>query len=173
MDNDMEPEELKPSLLKRQMRRDKRLGEEVIECYRRGWRTKQGKGYLKRAQQNAWEGSGSRESIKFRHGSGRRSQSDNLEPLIRFLRSHVGKHWDGVYSELCRSLDGKSMTGQHVLDHLKHFVQVKVLKEKGKLISLDGGRPHVIGQWYGRAHFYVHPKTGVLMEVKPGKKRSG
>ena len=36
---------LKPSLQIRQKRRDKRLDEEVIECYRRGWRLKQMKGY--------------------------------------------------------------------------------------------------------------------------------
>src|SRR5688572_27332672 len=100
----MELNELKPSLQRRQKRRDKRLDEEVIECYRSGWRTKHRKGYRKYASV-ALPDIGVREGMKRRHGGGTRSVNDNLEPLIRYLRSNVGQHWDRVHSQLCRSLD--------------------------------------------------------------------
>lgn len=168
----MGTQELKPSLLKRQKRRDKRMGEEVIECYRKGWRTKHGKGYVKRTRAENWDDLGSREGIKARHCSARRGQTDNLEPMIRYLRSHVGKHWDGVYSDLCRSLDGNSMTGQHVIHHLRHFVHVNVVKVEGKWITQDGWQPGELeySPWSRRPMFYVHPKSGVLMEVKKRKR---
>ncbi len=44
---------MKPSLFKRQKRRDKRLDEEVIECYRRGSRLKQKKGYKNKLKRTA------------------------------------------------------------------------------------------------------------------------
>lgn len=168
----MELQELKPSLQRRQKRRDKRMDEEVIECYRRGWRTKHGKGYTKRTRPSLWDDIGRRESIKARHTGERRRLNDNLEPLIRYLRSHVGQHWDKVYSDLCRSLDTSTVTGQHVIDHLKHMVHTNVVKEGKRLITHDGRQPRELmdSTWFRVQEFYVHPKSGVLMQVKPKRK---
>ena len=82
---------LKPSLWKRQKRRAKRLDEELIECYRSGMRSKQMKGYNNKYKRNQYEFALARESMKFRHGGGTKHFSDNLEPLQRYLLSHVGK----------------------------------------------------------------------------------
>lgn len=168
----MEEHELKPSLQKRQKRRDKRLGEEVIECYRRGMWTKKGKGHMRRMHRTGLENLNSHEGMKAVHTGGRRYPSDNLEPLIRYLRSHVGKHWDTVHSELCRSLDGNTMTGRHVLDHLKKMVHTNVVKESKRLISHDGHAPRDITEdsYFRVAEFYVHPKSGVLLQTKPRRK---
>lgn len=166
----MEKGELKPSLQKRQKRRDKRMGEEVIECYRTGWRTKRAKGHLRQIRSNGYENVRSKEGMKVMHHGGTRSMSDDLEPLIRYLRSHVGKHWDKVYSDLCRMLHTNTVTGQHVIHHLKQFVIEKVVKENGEWIAYDEGAPRVIGKYYWRDQFFVHPKSGVLMEYKPRKK---
>lgn len=164
---DMELEELKPSLQRRQKRRDKRLDEEVIECYRRGWRSKHGKGYLKRTRRDVGDNP-AREGIKARHTGERRGLNDNLEPLIRYLRAHRGKHWDQVYSDLCRSLDTSTVIGQHVIQHLRHMVHTNVVKEGKRFITHDGGRPRELTDfaWFRLPNFYVHPKTGVLQEVK-------
>lgn len=163
----MELHELKPSLQRRQKRRYKRLDEEVIECYRKGWRTKHKKGYLKHARARVPD-VGMREGMKHRHGWGTRSVNDNLEPLIRYLIAHRGKHWDEVYSDLCRLLDTSTVIGQHVIQHLKHMVHIHVVKEGKRFITHDGGRPRELtdNTWYRVPNFYVHPKTGVLMEVK-------
>src|SRR3982751_2894797 len=94
---------LKPSLQRRQKRRDKRLDEELIECYRHGSRSKQKKGYSK-LKRNLYEHAPGRESIKYKHGGGTKNFNDNLEPMIRFLNSNVGKNWNKIYSRLCSSL---------------------------------------------------------------------
>jgi len=170
----MERNELKPLLQKRQKRRDKRMDEEVTECYRKGWRTKQAKGYEKR-NQACFPDLACREGIKFRHGWGTRSLDDNLQPLIRYLRSHIGKHWDRVHSDLCRSLDTSTVTGQHVMDHLKHLVHTNVVKDGKRLITHDGHAPRDItdNSWFRIPEFYVHPKSGVLMQTKPKRKLRG
>lgn len=171
----MELNELKPSLQRRQKRRDKRMDEEVIECYRGGWRTRQGKGYGKRTDRALWADIGSREGIKARHNGGSKYLADNLELLVRYLRSNVGQHWDRVHSQLCRSLDTSTVTGQHVLDHLKHMVHTNVVKDGRKVITHDGRAPRDItdNSWFRIAEFYVHPKSGVLMQIKPKRKQRG
>src|SRR5438067_13792198 len=90
---------LKPSLQKRQKRRDKRLGEELIECYRRGWRTKQKKGYKNKLKRDNYSLAKQREGMKFMHGGGTKEFNDNFEPLIRFLNTNQGKNWNKLYKE--------------------------------------------------------------------------
>lgn len=169
----MELSELKPSLQRRQKRRDKRLDEEVIECYRRGMWTKRGKGHNRRLDRVGQENMHTHEGIKAIHTGGRRHPSDNLEPLIRYLRSHVGKHWDKVHSDLCRSLDTSTVTGQHVMQHLKQLVHTNVVKDGRHLITHDGRQPRElkIHAWSRLPEFYVHPKSGVLMQVKKNRKQ--
>src|SRR5687768_16772930 len=45
--------------------------------------------------------------------------SDLLGPLRRYLCKQVGRPWDKVWSELTRSLDSRSLTGQHIFDHIR------------------------------------------------------
>lgn len=105
--------------------------------------------------------------------------NENLSPLVRFLRTAVGRPWDEVYSELRENLRLDSATQYHVVQHLRHYVHLDV-------VMLDDGhlyREH--GSWrYGNTPldvphrffnaertFYVHPKTKILCLAPPkGKK---
>src|SRR5262252_8519504 len=44
--------------------------------------------------------------------------SDLLGPLRRYLRKQVGRPWNKVWSEITRNLDSRSLSGQHVFDHI-------------------------------------------------------
>src|SRR4051794_18399649 len=43
--------------------------------------------------------------------------NENLQPLVRFLRSRVGKRWDKVHSEMSEHVSCTSAVQKHVLDH--------------------------------------------------------
>lgn len=45
--------------------------------------------------------------------------SDSLGPLRGYLRKPVGRPWDTVWSEIATTLDSRSMTGQHIFDHIR------------------------------------------------------
>src|SRR5690349_4436791 len=96
---------LKPSLQKRQKRRDKRLDEELIECYRRGSRSKQMKGYKKMVTRNNFEHALQHESIKFKHGSDSKFFNDNLEPMLRLFERRCNRPWNKTFFELNKQLD--------------------------------------------------------------------
>ncbi|WP_020530232.1 hypothetical protein [Flexithrix dorotheae] len=161
--------QLKPSLRKRQKRRDKRMNEELIECYRLGWRVKTQKGYNKKMVGKDFEFSPKQESIKIKGGNSK-MLNDNLSPLIRFLDKRVGKYWDKVYAELCEKMDKNSLLGQHLESHLFDFVATKVEIENKKVYKLGnfGGRTELasFSRW---PRFYVHPKSKVLLKAKKRK----
>jgi len=159
-------EYLKPSLQQRQKRRDKRLGEEVIECYRRGWHTKKMKGYDKKFKPNHFENAHQHESIKFMHGGGTRFFSDNLEPLQRFLQSKVGKNWNKVFSELCAKLDKKTVSGLHVFNHLYDFVKEQTFVDGKKVCYMRWGKTEELTSTPNWPKFYVNKKTGQLMKAR-------
>lgn len=90
--------------------------------------------------------------------------TDVLNPLERFLRSNLGRPWDKVYSELCSGLDKRKTTGLHIFQHLKHMVKTNCyFGIDGKLYT-HGWRPEIRG-------FYVHPRTGLLCEIRRPSKR--
>jgi|GEM_PF-1386452 len=97
---------------------------------------------------------------------------EHLTPLWRFLRKNLGRPWDKVYSEIRSQLDGRSVTGQHVLDHLRWEVETECFLVEGKVMRNGWRGPTTV---YG---FYVHPKTGILREgptyrppyLRPGRK---
>ena len=162
----MEPTNLylKPSLAKRQKRRDKRLAEELIECYRGGMRGKKGKrGHKQRMAKNNFELALKKEGMKLMFNGGTKYQEDNLSPLARFLESRSGKHWDKVYSELSQQLDKNSTTGLHVFQHLWDYVTLYVELEEGKVWDLHGRE---LNSAWRRPRFYVHPISGVLTKAK-------
>lgn len=159
-------EYLKPSLWKRQKRRDKRLDEELIECYRRGWRTKQQKGYKHKTIYNLYENARQRESMKFKHGGGTRVFNDNLEPLIRFLTSNVGKNWNKVHADLCKQLKKNTVSGLHVFNHLYDFV-IEHTQVKGKKVYyMQYGNYKELVSREKFPKFYINAKTGQLMKAR-------
>jgi len=159
-------EYLKPSLCKRQKRRDKRLDEELIECYRTGMRTKQKKGYKNKMKRNNYELATKHESIKFMHGGGTKHFNDNLEPLQRYLTSKVGKNWDKIHGELCRQLKKNSVSGLHVFNHLFDYVYVNVIVEDKTVYYLRYGKYVTLRSTESWPKFYVNNKTGQLMKAR-------
>jgi len=159
-------EYFKPSLCKRQKRRDKRLDEELIECYRTGMRSKEKKGYKNKMKRNGYEAARQTESIKFMHAGGTKHFNDNLEPLQRYLVSKVGKNWDKVHSELCRKLKKNTVSGLHVFNHLFDYVYVNVIVEDKTVYYLRFGKTVALRSTESWPKFYVNSKTGQLMKAK-------
>lgn len=159
---------LKPSLNKRQKRRDKRLNKELTECYRTKYGAWEVKGYKKRVRKNEFEQAKNKEGIKEMHKGGTKYFNDNLEPLVRYLEAHVGQHWDKVYSKLCKQLDKKSVSGLHVFQHLKHFVCEKVWIEDKKVYDADLSyvSRKLLVSTERCPRFYVSPKTGQLIKAR-------
>ncbi len=158
---------LKPALHKRQKRRDKRLDEELIECYRTGMRSKQKNGYKNKMKRDGYEAARQRESIKFMYSGGTKHLNDNLEPLQRYLVSKVGKNWDKVYSELCGQLKKNTVSGQHVFNHLFDYVFLNVVAENKNIYCLRFGKYEILRSTQSWPKFYVNSKTGQLMKAKP------
>ena len=157
---------LKPSLQRRQKRRDKRLDEELIECYRRGSRSKHMKGYKNMIKRNFYEHAPLHESMKYKHGGGSKSFNDNLEPMIRFLKTNVGKNWNKVHARLCSQLSKKTVPGLHVFNHLYDFVYENTFTDLGKNYYMRFGQYQELISTEKWPKFYVHPKTGQLMKAR-------
>lgn len=90
-----------------------------------------------------------------------KSLSDNLAPLLRYLRANVGRPWSKVWSEIAAQLSATSAIKKHVMDHVRQFVVVKVHEdEEGRFWGPDSwGRPSM--PW----RFFVHPRSGALAEM--------
>ena len=97
--------------------------------------------------------------------------SDFLSPLRGYLRSRVGDHWDDIWSELCQNLDRRSVTGNHVFEHIKWEVETKtVLGKDGEVHRSEWKRGYRAGDLVDG--LYVHPITGVLCYKEPVSWRS-
>jgi len=88
--------------------------------------------------------------------------TDVLGPLRRFLRKNVGHPWDKIYSELCRGLDRRKVTGLHIFQHVEDFVEKNCWFVNGKPYSMGWGGGFPV-RW-----FYIHPRTGLLCEAPDG-----
>src|SRR5260370_26467608 len=92
--------------------------------------------------------------------------SDVLGPLRRYLRRQVGRPWDKVWSDISKTLDSRSLTGQHIFDHIRWEV------DQDAWIG-DDGRLYHKRRWGLIAPvngLYVHPATGIL-SYKPEPRR--
>lgn len=107
---------------------------------------------------------------KLRMGPRRRSKwlSENLAPLRRFLMRRLGQPWDRVYSEICARIAPRSAVQKHVLDHLRHYVELHPVIIDGypHHPTYHSGSP--MGTYrplsdYGH-NFYVCPETGRLLQ---------
>jgi hypothetical protein len=144
-----------------------RLNEIVIERPRHGRRIslKKVTGYRKTldkiTQEAVTDGLFQPYLIKPRNKT--KSLNDNLNPLRNLLRSRLGQPWNQVHSELSRRLDSNSMTGRHVLDHVRDYVTLNVEFINDVPYSRDARwrRFRALGSGY-HGDFYVHPETGIL-----------
>lgn len=82
--------------------------------------------------------------------------NENLAPLKRYLMAQVGRPWDKVYSEICRTIDTRSAIGLHVLQHVDGFIALDTFMQDGKVY--ERGWCSVM-QVRG---LYVHPVTGII-----------
>lgn len=101
--------------------------------------------------------------------------NENLRPLVRFLRSNVGRPWNKIHSEMSQFLKPSSTVQRHVFVHLWQLVaRDVVVAADGTLWAHDawhGPGPLDRGYYSTRwPRFYVCPKAGLLREWKPPKK---
>jgi hypothetical protein len=116
---------------------------------------------------------------KLRMGPRMRSKwlNENLAPLRRFLRRRVGQPWNTVHAEICAHIQCDSAVQKHVLDHLRHYVELHP-------VFIDGVPHHAQARRFGRADghgypplsdygrsFYVCPQTGTLQHVRRQPRR--
>lgn len=93
--------------------------------------------------------------------AGSKRFTDVLGPLEAYLKAQVGRRWDDVFSELCESIDRRSMTGRHLMEHVKGFVVRDVVMLEGtphRLSRFGGGGYTPLGS-YRRDQLYVDPDT--------------
>jgi hypothetical protein len=104
---------------------------------------------------------GFRSSARRRHHS-YKGFTDVLGPLRGAIRRNLGRPWDKVFSEFCRVLDRRSLSGYHIWTHLQSEVQTNTFIENGKVLSLPRH------SWLPREvdGFYVHPITGILCHAE-------
>lgn len=98
--------------------------------------------------------------------------TDFLAPVVGFLRKHVGRPWDDVWSELCTALDGGSTTQRHVLEHVRRdFVVLHTRAGDDGEVLRATGEP-LVSRWGLRRHglFYVCPRTRELRHLPPTKR---
>lgn len=97
-------------------------------------------------------------SRRRQYGWNAKEFSDVLGPLRRYLRKQVGRPWDKVWSEISQTLDDRSLTGQHIFDHIRWEV------EQDAWIGDDGRLYHKRG--WGVIELvtglYVHPLNRLL-----------
>ena len=96
-------------------------------------------------------------------GRDRKQFNENLKPLERFLEKNINRKWDKVYSEICENLKATSTIQQHVRDHLKHMVELNVLK-RGKKIFYKSSYWRNENVELRYKTLYVDPATGYLRE---------
>jgi hypothetical protein len=93
--------------------------------------------------------------------------NENLRPLVRFLRSRVGRRWDDVYSEIAEQISCKSAVQRHVLDHLRDYVVENVHIVGGRVEHLAYRGYESLLSYGMRFSFYVHPETHLLCLAPP------
>lgn len=93
-----------------------------------------------------------------------KSLNENLQPLVRFLRSRRGARWDDVFREICAKLDTGSTVKMHVRLHLDDIVATRVSVGRHGEWMFQGevlGRPH---RWSRHRDFFVDPRDGILKD---------
>lgn len=100
------------------------------------------------------------------YGSNWKEFSDLLGPLRRYLRAQVGRPWNKVWSEITQTLDSRSLSGQHIFDHIRWEVEQEAwIGDDGRLFHKRrwGSIELVSG-------LFVHPASGILC-FRPERRR--
>jgi hypothetical protein len=100
------------------------------------------------------------EASNFLQQKRQKMRAARFKVLERFLMHRVGRPWDKVFAEACKSADSRSFQGAEMRDALKGLVAVDCWAEGKTVMGRD---------WHGSPEavqgFYVHPKTGILSVV--------
>ena len=115
-----------------------------------------------------------RESMRAAH-TDRKSFGENLAPLRRWLRSQVGRPWGDIYSDACSVIKPDSTVRKHIKVHLLEMVERHTFLRNGEVWCFQCGWwnanevqvAKIGGSW---ACFYVHPRSGLLWDVWPGRR---
>lgn len=102
-----------------------------------------------------------------------KSLNENLQPLVRFLRSKRGCRWNDVFSEICAQLDTGSTVKMHVRMHLEDIVATRISIGRQGEWMFEGD---VLGQprlWSRRHEFFVDPRDGILKDCAELPQGSG
>ena len=131
----------------------------IVEAPRRGWNRKSdGRAFRNSEEVPAKVG------IRAGYRS-RKWLNENLNPLKRYLHAQVGRTWDKVYSEICRTIDGRSTVKQHVLLHVEDFVAVRTKLVEGVVyVSLRRSWSTYQLLEDVSCELYVHPISGLLLK---------
>jgi len=121
-------------------------------------------GRLKGRMNRDLESQPNKQGMKYRLAD-TKSLNENLAPLRRYLAGQVGRPWSKVYSEISANLKATNAVQQHVRDHLKDFVAVKLSANKA-------GEPLVVSRWRCAYDFYVDPHDGILKRAKTATDKS-
>lgn len=95
--------------------------------------------------------------------------NENLAPLVRFLRSRVGRLWNDVHSEIMEHVSFDNAVQQHIMQHLWDYVERHVNIIDGKPV------PRIRRGYSGddelRSMFFVDPRDGILRVSPRGFRR--
>lgn len=139
----------------------------IVECYRHG----RGPEKFGRRANIPLDERPKVEGIRACHLS-RTTFGENLSPLRRWLRSQTGRLWDKVYGEASQVIKPDSVVRNHIKLHLLEMVQRQTFLRAGEVWCFRegfwGGAQEIpVTRACSRyAPFYVHPRTGLLCEVK-------
>jgi hypothetical protein len=128
----------------------------IVERPRHGGGAKFPRSSVRSTNRMAPEDWQSRQSMKrpWEVASCQKHLNENLAPLRRYLRSHVGRHWDKVYADVCQRINRDSAVQLHIWQHLMQYVCTDPHIIRGEAGS---GRRRLANY-----QFFVHPKTGRL-----------
>jgi len=84
---------------------------------------------------------------------------DKLGALRGNIHKNVGRPWNDVFSEFCKNLDRRSVSGHHIWTHLKYEVELNTIFLSGKVYTSTKKWGYRGGPVTG---YYVHPITGIL-----------
>jgi hypothetical protein len=90
--------------------------------------------------------------------------NENLAPLVRFLRSRRGEHWDTVFSEICVGLDTGSTVKTHIRQHLEDYVLTRISIGRYGEWMFEGEVLEREGHWFRRREFFVDPEDRILKD---------
>lgn len=91
--------------------------------------------------------------------------TDLIGPLRKYLRRQVGRPWNDVWSEICKTLDRRSTTGNHVFEHIGWEVELHTyLGDDGIVYE---SKSSYRGTPLKADGLFVHPETGILTWIKP------